>query len=1082
MMFPHQTSMSSTATILSVLFVLLVYSQGSMHVPQGHPSAWHRRRALLVDYEFEQQQFEDNVNAICEKQVLSSENTADNSTIFTIDLPVKTNFKTYSNKQYSLPHPRIEYDNHTKLNVVIVPHSHVDAGWLQTVEEYYVHHVKGILNNMVIKLGKYEDMRFVWAETVFLSMWWNDLDDDVKHKVRKLIKRGQLEIALGGWVMSDEASTHYVSVIDQLTEGHQWVIENLHVTPTNSWAIDPFGHSATMPYLWKQAGMENMVIQRVHQAIKATLAGQKALEFHWRQMWDYKGDTDILCHIMPYIYYGAQHSCGPNRQICAMYDYGIPKSIFEQTTGRKVTEQNIETQARYLYEQYRLKAGLFKYDTVLVPLGDDFRFDTAEEWDLHYVNYKKIMEYINNRPDWNMNVQFGTLNNYFNIVKNKQLQSVISHDKNSAFPVLKGDFFPYSDLDSEYWTGYYSTRPFQKQLSRDVESSLRSADILSTLAYTQCKKLKVEFESYLETMSQLQEVRRSLGLFLHHDAITGTSKPHVVQDYENKLLHAFNTSQEVMNRATQNILTKCNNDDPYVISTHNLRKDAHSSPKQYKTTITKSGSKVIFFNPVAQQRSELVKLRVDTVNIDIRNSQDLNIPFQINPIFQSATRIQSSEFEIVFLVELPPFAIESYTLYRVDAPQYSFWSTVETFGSEKLSFSSDLKFQSKNYATSKSIYKIENELFQANFNEKGMLSSLYDRVHEKEVEMQVDFLSYTSQASGAYLFYPSGEAKSTLSDLSPKVRLIKGPFMEQIQVVYKHLFHAVTLFDTPTVQGQGLHVHNELNMAAKSMTNEEVIMRISSGIKNEHGSFYTDENGYQLIGRQTRFDARVETNYYPVTSMAVIEDRERRFTVHSQQSHGVASLKQGWMEFMLDRNVENDDNRGLGEGVTDNRPTVSHFIIQLEQKQINSGQKENYKYTHPSLSGQVINGHLQQPIQTLFSTVRNDVFLSHFYPINGSLPCDHTVVSFKTLITSDLDYNGTSVILHRKGFSCDFPTVGLQCPAQGHKVTLQTLFPEFSVIDARETTLTHLHTKSYLSLDKSIDIQSNEIKSFVVTL
>ena len=92
-------------------------------------------------------------------------------------------------------------------------------------------------------------MTFVWAESVFLSMWWNELEDDVKLQVRRLIQRRQLEIVSGGWIMAGEATTHYISVIDQLIEGHRWVMENLMAKPVNSWAIDTFGHSGTMPYL-----------------------------------------------------------------------------------------------------------------------------------------------------------------------------------------------------------------------------------------------------------------------------------------------------------------------------------------------------------------------------------------------------------------------------------------------------------------------------------------------------------------------------------------------------------------------------------------------------------------------------------------------------------------------------------------------------------------------------------------------------------------------------------------------------------------------------------------------------------------
>jgi hypothetical protein len=56
--------------------------------------------------------------------------------------------------------------------------------------------------------------------------------------------------------------------------------------------------------------------------------------------------------------------------------------------------------------------------------------------------------------------RFGTLSDYFKEV----------NARGSQFDTLSGDFFVYSDIFTDgvpaYWSGYFTTRPYMKQLSR----------------------------------------------------------------------------------------------------------------------------------------------------------------------------------------------------------------------------------------------------------------------------------------------------------------------------------------------------------------------------------------------------------------------------------------------------------------------------------------------------------------------------------------------------------------------------------------------------------------------------------------
>ncbi|XP_077318426.1 alpha-mannosidase 2 [Lithobates pipiens] len=994
---------------------------------------------------------------------------------------------------FDLSYDEHEWDNEI-LQVFLVPHSHNDPGWLKTFDDYFRDQTMHILNNMLLKLQEDKGKKFIWSEISYFAKWWDGIDNQKREAVKKLIEQKQFEIVTGGWVMADEASSHYFSLIDQLIEGHQWLENNLGVKPKSGWAVDPFGHSPTMAYLLKRSGLSNMLIQRIHYSVKKHFSTKKTLEFFWRQNWDLGSSTDILCHMMPFYSYDIPHTCGPDPKICCQFDFkrlpGGRVNCPWRVPPESIHDGNVEHRAWMILDQYRKKSKLFRTNVLLVPLGDDFRYSDSSEWDQQYQNYQKLFDYMNSHPELHVKAQFGTLSDYFEAVR--KITSIDESKGPSFFPVLSGDFFTYADRDDHYWSGYFTSRPFYKRLERVMESQLRSAEILYSLAIVQAQRNhKLSAFPSTEHYKLLTEARRNMGLFQHHDAITGTAKDWVVVDYGTRLYHSLLNLKRVIVDSAHLLILK--NKDMYsynpstpFFSMDEVQKAQDALPQKTVIKVTGHPRPIAVFNPLEQERLSVVSVYVSSPKVKVMDAAGKSVKAQISAVWDEATVVSQDTYQVSFLAQLPPLGLAVYQLVETESPEtVKADYTIFTRGRSKIA--SNGVFYVNELDDIVRDLTLENSYLQLGFSQtSGLLEKMKIKESGKTHDMKVAFNWYGTTSnrdkSGAYLFLPDGDAKPYVSD-PPIIRVTHGSVFSEIVCFFNHITHTVRLYNVQGFEGQSPEITNIVDIRGES--NREIVMRISSDI-NSQNRFYSDLNGYQIQPRQTLNKLPLQANVYPMSTMAYIQDIFSRLTLHAAQSLGIASLRNGQLEVFMDRRLMQDDNRGLGQGLQDNKITFNLFRLLLEQRTGIQEGEDRRAVSYPSLLSHITSTTLNQPIISMATVMDTDAppLLDAFSPLMSSMPCDVHLVNLRTIQAKVGPSEEAALILHRKGFDCMFANkeLGLFCSTSQGKISFYELFSGFKVESLRSSTLSLMHTSTDAQNISMVTMSPMDISTFRVKL
>ena len=113
------------------------------------------------------------------------------------------------------------------------------------------------------------------------------------------------------------------------------------------------------------------------------------------------------------------------------------------------------------------------------------------------------------------------------------------------WPLKTGDFFPYHWFPHQYWTGYFTSRPTLKAFIRRGGEFLRAAKSLAALVSLG----EGDLPANPGGQDAFWALSEALGVAQHHDAVSGTAKQHVTNDYAARIARGLAEAEPHFARA-----------------------------------------------------------------------------------------------------------------------------------------------------------------------------------------------------------------------------------------------------------------------------------------------------------------------------------------------------------------------------------------------------------------------------------------------------------------------------------------------------------------------------------------------------
>ncbi|KAK1259243.1 hypothetical protein QJS04_geneDACA021793 [Acorus gramineus] len=627
------------------------------------------------------------------------------------------------------------------------------------------------------------------------------------------------------------AHTHddvgWLKTVDQYYVGSNNSIQEFGQVPRIGWQIDPFGHSAVQAYLLSaEVGFDALYFARIDYQDRAKRKDDKTLEI-------FTGMFPNGNYEPPKAFYFEVNDVSSInvQDDPLLFDYNVQERV-DDFVAAAVAQANVT-----------------RTNHIMWTMGTDFKYQYAESW---FKQMDKLIHYVN--QDGRVNALYSTPSIYTDA----------KYAAKESWPLKTDDFFPYADRADAYWTGYFTSRPAFKRYVRDLSGY-----------YLAARQLEF-FKGRNASGPTTDALGDALGLAQHHDAVSGTEKQHVANDYAKRLSIGYKECP--------------------------LLNISYCPPSEVNLSQGKS-LVVVVYNSLGWEREDVIQIPVLDKSVIVRDNKGREIQSQLLPLVNASVSLR--DFYVRAYLGISPGATPKFWLaFAVSVPPLGF-STYFISNSEQTASSSAMSTEYKIQGDEDSI-EIGSGNLKLIYSAKEAKLTHYSNsksLVKESVEQSYSFYSGDDgsgsdpQASGAYVFRPNGSFPIKPDSQVP-LTVLRGPLLDEVHQRINPWIYQIT-----RVYKEKEHAEFEFIVGPIPVDDnigKEVVTQITTTMMTNK-TFYTDSNGRDFLKR-INLGIYMEGNR---TELSVLVDR----------AVGGGSILDGQVELMLHRRLLHDDSRGVAEAL-----------------------------------------------------------------------------------------------------------------------------------------------------------------------